>query len=106
MKTVNYKTLTQEEKDDIIVSFLHQQEIDHLCHTINKQRYEKIINDPEIVDSKFKDRIRQLKLEIELRLFEVEKIIEHTQFQLPSEERIKSASKRIKDSMKNTNKKD
>ncbi len=100
MTKIDYKTLTQEEKDDIIVSFLHQQEIDHLCHSINRERYEKIINDPEIVDSNFKDRIKQLKLEIELRLFEVEKIIEHTQFQLPPEERIRSASDRMKDSKK------
>ncbi len=100
MTKVDYKTLTEDEKDDIIVSFLHQQEIDHLCHSINKERYEKIINDPEITDGNFRERIKQLKAEIESRIFEVEKIIEHTTEQLPSSKRIEHALNRIEKSSK------
>ncbi len=37
---MEYITLTQDEKDDVIVSFMHQQEMDHLCHSINKERYD------------------------------------------------------------------
>lgn len=102
---MEYKTITEEEKDDIIVSFLHQQEIDHLCHSINKERYEKIISDKSIPEGEFKDRIKQLKTEIELRMFEVEKIMEHTKGQLPSVDRIESAVKRIMENKKIAEKK-
>lgn len=89
MPKIEYKTLTQEEKDDVIVSFLHQQEMDHLCHSINKERYEKILSDKDIIDSEFKKNIQKLKDEVEIRIFEVEKIIEHSIKQLPPIERIK-----------------
>jgi hypothetical protein len=98
-----YKTISQDEKDDIIVSFLHQQEMDHLCHSINKERYEKILNDRDI-SGEFKENIRKLRNEVETRIFEVEKIIEHTIDQLPSQERIDASVERTKEKAEKLNK--
>jgi hypothetical protein len=94
---IEYKTLSQDEIDDVIVSFLHQQEMDHLCHSINKQRYEKILNDRYFKDDEFKTNIQKLRDEVEVRISQVEKIIEHTREQLPSQERIDAAVERIKE---------
>lgn len=94
---MEYKTISQEEKDDMIVSFMHQQEIDHLCHSINKERYERLIEDVNIPEGEFKDRLRKLKDEVLCRMFEVERIMEHTKQQLPPSDRIESAIKRMND---------
>jgi hypothetical protein len=93
----DYKTISQDEKDDIIVSFLHQQEMDHLCHSINKVRYEKILTDRSIPDDEFKQNIQKLRDEVVLRISQVEKIIEHTIDQLPSQERIDISVERTKE---------
>jgi hypothetical protein len=94
---IEYKTLTQEEKDDVIVSFLHQQEMDHLCHSINKVRYDKILTDRSIPDDEFKQNIQKLRDEVVLRISQVEKIIEHTVDQLPPQEKIKASVDRAKE---------
>lgn len=99
-----YKTISQDEKDDIIVSFLHQQEMDHLCHSINKVRYEKILTDRSIPDDEFKQNIQKLRDEVVLRISQVEKIIEHTVDQLPSQERINASVERTKEKAEKLNK--
>jgi hypothetical protein len=99
-----YKTISQDEKDDIIVSFLHQQEMDHLCHSINKVRYEKILTDKSIPDDEFKQNIQKLRDEVVLRIFQVEKIIEHSVDQLPSQERINASVERTKEKAEKLNK--
>jgi hypothetical protein len=101
---MSYKTISEDEKDDIIVSFLHQQELDHLCHSINKVRYEKILSDRSIPDDEFKQNIQKLKDEVELRISQVEKIIEHTVEQLPSQERIDASVERTKEKAEKLNK--
>ena len=100
-----YKTISQDEKDDIIVSFLHQQEMDHLCHSINKVRYEKILSDRSIPDDEFKQNIQKLRDEVVLRISQIEKIIEHTTDQLPSQERIGASVERTKEKAEKVNNK-
>jgi hypothetical protein len=106
VKTMNngYKTISQDEKDDIIVSFLHQQEMDHLCHSINKVRYDRILIDRNIPDDEFKQNIQKLRDEVVLRISQVEKIIEHTVDQLPSQERIDASVERTKEKADKLNK--
>ncbi|MDD3474320.1 MAG: hypothetical protein PHP08_00270 [Candidatus Dojkabacteria bacterium] len=98
--SIQYKTLTQDEKDDVIVSFLHQQEIDHYCHSINKERYEKLLSDNKLPEGTFKENIQNLMKELESRITEVERIIENTKSQLPSQERIESAIVRMNEKNK------
>ena len=97
VKNNGYKTISQDEKDDIIVSFLHQQEMDHLCHSINKVRYDRILNDVSIPNDEFKQNIQKLRDEVVLRIAQVEKIMEHTVDQLPSQERIDASVERTKE---------
>lgn len=110
VKTMNnernngYKTISQDEKDDIIVSFLHQQEMDHLCHSINKVRYDRILTDRSIPDDEFRQNIQKLRDEVVLRISQVEKIMEHTVDQLPSQERIDASVERTKEKAEKLNK--
>jgi hypothetical protein len=82
---MEYKILSQEEKDRIVVEFMLAQERDHFCHTINKERYENILADPLLKAGTFKANIEKLKADTESRLVEVEKIIINTIPQLPTQ---------------------
>lgn len=101
MENTNYKTLTQDEMDDIIVSFLHQQELELFCHSINLERYTNMIKDENLPEGNFKDNLKKLKKELETRITEVKGIVENTKSQLPSEERIKASLIRIEKAKKN-----
>jgi len=39
----NYEILTQEEQDEIVVSYLHSQERDEYCHEINLNRFNEML---------------------------------------------------------------
>ena len=93
---MEYKILSNDEKNCIIVEFLLAQERDHYCHTVNKERYEKILSDDSLEEGEFKSRIRKLKKDIDKRIAEVEMIIMHTLSQLPSPGEMAATIKKIK----------
>lgn len=75
---MGYKKITEGEKATVMHEFLKAQEMDHFCHTINAERYTKILLDPDLPEGDFKDRVVKLLAETEDRLLEVELIIKHT----------------------------
>lgn len=87
-----YKVLSEEEKDDCLVSFLKGQEFDHYTHTINLERYQKLYDLLE--EWTFKEKIKVSIIETENALKDVGAIIECTILQLPSVERIQKSIKR------------
>lgn len=76
---MEYKRLKDAEKDEILNDFLLAQERDHHCHTINAERYRKILGDSSLPDGEFKERVKKLLLETLERLREIELIIKHTE---------------------------
>ena len=94
---MDYKVLDQTEKDRIIVEFMLAQERDHYCHTINKERYDKILADPNLQEGDFKERVKQLRAETVLRINEVEHIINHTIAQMPDAESIETVKGVLKE---------
>ena len=85
---MEYKALSQKEKNKIVVEFLLAQERDHFCHTINLDRYNGILADPTLGEGEFKAKILELKRDTETRIAEVERIIANTVGQLPSQPEI------------------
>ena len=75
---MDYKTLTKKEKAAVVSAFLHAQEMDHYLHSLKIERYQKILADPELPVGEFREKIKQLLMDTEARLFEVELIIRHT----------------------------
>lgn len=94
-KPYNFKVLSQEDQDEILVEFLEAQERDLFCHQINLERYQEMLETLE--PGPWRDRILQLKQETESRLEEVESIIEATLRQLPPPERLEAAKQRVKE---------
>jgi hypothetical protein len=91
---MEYKTLTQEERDDLIVSFYQSQERDLFLHQINKERYEEILKTAKEGD--FRAKIERLLLETESRIANVSQIVQATEKQLPNEVQIKNSLDRIR----------
>lgn len=89
-----YEVLTQEEQDEIMVGFLLSQERDEFCHSLNLERYEKMLAD--IPEGPWRKRIIKLRDETVGRLAEVRSILEATRAQLPPRGRIEGALARIK----------
>lgn len=87
-------TLTQDERDDQIVSFYANQERDKHSHEINITRFEAMLT--TLTDGAFKNQIQTLLNQTRSRLAEVNAIINATQSQLPSEERIQSSLTRLR----------
>ena len=90
---MSYKILTQDEQDEIIVSFLHAQERDEFCHQLNLARFDQMLS--SLPEGKYKERITQLRNETNERLNEVTSIIAATQAQIPPKERVDAATARI-----------
>ena len=88
-----YTVLSEDEKDDVIVTFMLSQEKDKYCHELNKARYEAMLKTLE--DGDWKNRVTRLYEETLKRLEEVNSIIEATKPQLPSPEKISFAKKRL-----------
>ena len=76
---MEYKKLDVKEKTAVVNDFLRAQEMDHYCHTLNAGRYRKILEDPELPDGEFKEKIQKLLSDTEARLAEVGLIIRHSQ---------------------------
>ncbi len=90
---MEYQILSQEEQDDIIVSFMLGQERDKYCHELNLQRYTKMLETSKA--GKWHDRVLKLKDETVSRLAEVDSIIGVTVSQMPPRQRIDAAKQRI-----------
>lgn len=88
-----YVVLDQDERDEIIVSYLKAQERDLFCHRINLERYNEMLK--TLPEGKFKSHINDLRLQTLEKLSEVESIINATKRQLPPLERINTALMRI-----------
>jgi len=90
-----YRLLTQQEQDDIIVSYMLSQERDAYCHSINLERFNTMLMD--LPPGKFKERIEGLRNDTQLRLTEVQATVDATKDQLPPQARIDDALTRIRD---------
>lgn len=89
----DYQVLSQEEQDDIIVSFMLSQEKDKYCLELNLQRYTEMLKTLE--GGQWRDRVEKLQAESTSRLAEIDSIIEVTKAQMPPSERIDTAKARI-----------
>ncbi|HUV56508.1 MAG TPA: hypothetical protein VMV84_04675 [Dehalococcoidales bacterium] len=89
----DYNVLSQEEQDEIIVSFMQAQERDDFCHQLNLSRYETMLK--TLPEGDWKSRVAKLRAETVQRLAEVRSIIAATEPQLPSAERLAVAKNRL-----------
>ena len=89
-----YDVLSQEEQDEIVVSFMLAQERDQFCHNLNRTRYELMLT--TLAEGKWKQRVAELRAETLSRLGEVDSIIAATKPQLPDVARVAAAKARIK----------
>ena len=87
------EVLSEDEKEDIIVTFMLNQERDKYCHELNKARYEAMLK--KLSDGDWKNRVAKLYEETLRRLEEVNSIIEATKPQLPPRARILAARERL-----------
>ena len=92
-KPYEFKVLTQEEMDDALVEFFEAQERDLFLHTINLERFERMLQ--TLPEGPWKGRIVELKRQTEERKEEVESIIDATLPQLPPLDRIQAAKQRL-----------
>ena len=91
---MEYQVLSQEEQDDIIVSFLLSQERDEFCHQLNLERYKQMLT--VLPEGAWKSQVTKLRDETSKRLEEVKSISAATIAQLPPAERIETAKQRLK----------
>ncbi|MBA7484016.1 hypothetical protein ES707_19535 [subsurface metagenome] len=89
----DYQVLTQDEKDDIIVSFMRGQERDKYCHELNLARYTEMLKTLE--PGKWRDRVSKLKDDTVSRLVEVDSTIAATAAQMPPAGRVTAAKQRL-----------
>jgi hypothetical protein len=76
---MRYRFLKKRERKFTIKSFLHQQEMDHFLHSINIDRYNKILNNSkDVLSDEFLNKIRCLRKDALERIAEVEEIIKNT----------------------------
>ena len=75
---MNYKVITEVDKKKIMDDFLRAQEMDLFCHTINAERYSKMLQDPKMSEGEFKEKIKRLLSETEERIKETELIISNS----------------------------
>ena len=75
---MNYKIIAEVDKKKVVEDFLRAQEMDHFCHTINAERYRKILADPKMTDGKFQAKIEKLLSETDERIKEIELIISNS----------------------------
>ena len=89
----DYQVLSQDEQDDIVVSFMLSQERDKFCHELNLGRYDSML--PSLPDGEWKERVTQLRSETANRLVEVNSIIEASINKLPPAARLEAAKQRL-----------
>lgn len=91
---MDYKTISQEEKDKALVSFLKGQEMDLFLANINKDRYRELLKNDKISQG-FREKIEKLLESTLLQITDVEAVVEATEKQLPSKRRIEKILKEI-----------
>ena len=89
----DYQVLSQDEQDDIVVSFMRSQERDKFCHELNKERYQSMLETLE--PGEWKNRVVQLHADTVKRLAEVDSIIEASTPSMPPPERVEAAKQRL-----------
>ncbi len=89
----DYQILGQDERDEIVVSFMLSQERDKFFHELNLERYNAMLG--TLKDGEWKQRVAQLKADTEKRLVEVDSIIEATRLGMPPLGRVTTAYERI-----------
>ncbi len=89
----DYQVLSQDEQDDIIISFMLAQERDKYCHELSLQRYATMLK--TLGAGEWHDRISKLQAETVSRLAEVNSIIDATRAQMPPLDRIAVAKARL-----------
>lgn len=90
-----YKVLSQDDRDDMIVHFYHSQESDLFLHRINLERYDKMLKGS--LEDKFRERITELVRQEKAALANVVAIMKATEGQLPTQERITASMLRYKE---------
>ena len=88
-----YKTLTQDEMDDMLVNTLKAQERDLFAHETNKERCLSILKTAPA--GEFKDSIKKFVDDTESRISDVSAIITALTPQLPPQERIDASMLRL-----------
>lgn len=90
---MEYKLLTEDERDEMIANTLLAQERDHFSHASNIERYTAMLED--LPEGPFRDRVAGLLQETRSRIAEVESIIAKTEPQLPPRARLDAAAARV-----------
>lgn len=90
----DYQVLSQDEQDEIAVSFMLSQERDKFCLELNSARFDEMLKTLE--DGEWKTRVAQLRAETSKRLVEVNSIIEATKPTMPPSARVEAAKLRLK----------
>lgn len=89
-----FKTLTLDEQNDAIVSTFYANELDLFSHTANKSRFELILQGT--LSAEFRTRIEKLLSDTNVRIAEVQAILDATIPQLPSDTEISASMARIR----------
>lgn len=90
---MEYQVLSQDEQDDIVVSFMLSQERDKYCHELNLQRYTGMLE--KLEPGKWRDQVLKLQADTVSRLAEINSIIEASKGQMPPAGRKTAAEQRI-----------
>jgi hypothetical protein len=85
--------MSDEEKDDVIVSFMRGQEQDRYCLLLNRDRYDAMLK--VIPEGKWRDQIEELHQQTLSRLEQLDSIIAASLPQMPPDERVQAAMARI-----------
>lgn len=93
-----FTLLSQDEQDDLVMSFMLAQERDQFAHELNQARYDAML--ATIPDGAWKQRIKELRDQTAARLEEVNSIVEATKPQLPPQARRGAAMRRLKEKEK------
>lgn len=95
MAKYEFKVLSQDEQDDIVVEFLLAQERDLFCHQLNAERFTNM-DIEAIKDQKLKSHMGQMVSDTDSRIEQVQGIVDATQRQLPPKNRLDAAIARVR----------
>jgi len=90
-----YKTLTELEKEEMLIQTLKSQEMDLYIHSLNKERFEDMIPTLPIGDP-FRQKLESEVVVIDSRLVEVNTILTSLEKQIPVDTNIATVLARIK----------
>lgn len=90
---MNYKLLSQDEQDEILVNTLRAQERDHFCYAANVERYTNALT--TLPPGPKRDYIAALLVTETEAMDHQSHIVNHTQKQMPPQARVDAALARI-----------